>query len=134
MKTLKVWSNNLIFRHLSQTMSDYCFLRSLFSFKKRKKHENMVKELIYSWVRSNWPILRPLSRFKKTCKLWKNSKYGTRTHFLSFSKAHYGHLAVFLKKEEDFSCSLKMQRSSIVEGKPVNRRSWTVQKEKDRRS
>ena len=36
-KTFKIWSNELIFHDFSQAMSDYCFLRSLFSLRKHGK-------------------------------------------------------------------------------------------------
>ena len=46
-----------------------------------------------------------------------------KSHFFSFSQAQYGNLAVY-KQEEYFACSLKVQRSSIIDGK-----TWIVHRE-----
>ena len=57
MKTLKIWSNELIFHHFSQAMSDCCFLRPLFALKKVLKYkniENMIKQAHFSWFPTSY--------------------------------------------------------------------------------
>ena len=83
---------NAHFYHFSQATSDCHFLWSLFSFRKRYKHE-------------------------------KNNMTVVKSHFFSFSQAQYGNLAVY-KQEEYFACSLKVQRSSNIDGK-----TWIVHRE-----
>ena len=122
---------NAHFYHFSQTTSDCHFLGSLFSFRKRYKHEinkNIFKNAHFyqfSQATSDCHFWGSLFSFRKRYK-HENNKNMVKTHFFSFSPAQYGHLAVY-KHEEYFACSLKVQRSSIVDGKrgsyTVNRRS-----------
>ena len=85
-------------------MSNCHFLGSLFSFRKRKKHEknkNMVKNAHFynfSQAMSDCHFLGSLFSFRK-CKNHENNENMVKTHFFSFSQAQYGHLAVYKQKE-----------------------------------
>ena len=123
-KHWKYGQTSLFFTICHKLCQTAAFWGRYLASRKEKNMKVMVKGLIYPWVRSKWPILRPLSRFKKTFKQWKNSKYGSRTHFLSFSKAHYGHLAVFLKKKKTFLALWRCKDRRSLMANP-----WTVDRE-----